>query len=158
MHYIPFFNEDKKNTCEKVNCKNCPLFKTELIDNTCYMAYCNYTDYTEGDIIYYDQESDIITLSGRSICPVKYKDPVEKFHYLHITSNIMIELANTCEKLQCKNYKSDEEKESLEKRKDDIWTCLDILKKLFPEKDEIRLKLLTEDGYNLDDDMNLYKV
>ena len=155
MHYIPFINEDKKNTCEVVNCKSCPLFKSTVLDNTRYVARCNYTD---GDIIYFNNETDIITLSGRCICPVKYKDPIENFHYLHTTCDISLKLAATCRKIENGEYGSDEEKESLEKRKEDIMTCISILEELFPKKEEMLRKLTLEGGYNLDDDMNLYKI
>ena len=152
MHYIPFINEDKKNTYEVVNCKCCPLFKTELLDNGCCIAYC---DYSSGDIIH-DTENYIVTLPGRRICPVKYKDPVEDFHYLYIINNFYKELVKICRKIGNEEYKSDEEKESLEKRRDSIMICCDILKDVFPEKEEMYHKIM-EGGYKLDDDMNLYK-
>ncbi len=154
MHYIPFINEDKKNTYEVVNCKCCPLFKTKLLDDTCYMAYCNYSN---GDVIYYDKESSVITLSGRRICPVKYKDPVEDFHYFQITCDISSKFVETCRKLEREEYKSDETEESLEKRLKDIMTCRNILEELFPEKEEMYYKLI-KGKYKLDDDMNLYEI
>ena len=65
-------------------------------------------------------------------------------------------MVKICRKIGNEEYKSDEEKESLEKRRDSIMICCDILKDVFPEKEEMYHKIM-EGGYKLDDDMNLYK-
>lgn len=158
MHYIPFINEDKRNTYEKINCKHCPLFNIKPVNNEYYIGYCKYNKNLEGAIISCDTES--VDITHISNCPVKYKDPMKDFHYMQVYWMINNEFVNSYIKLE-KGLKdgnlSNEEKEILEKRIDKFLSCSKLLSELFPKHEEMYKKIMNE-GYKLDDDMNLYKL
>ena len=150
MHYIPFINEDPKNRYEDLNCRNCPMFEGSTVYNMKIVCTCPFNGgYTEE----FDIDQKVIQLKQAITrnCPVRYRNPVEDFHFFQVYCNLTSEFARTF-----KEWKEDEDNKELLDKRDNVMKCLGLMETIFPEKFD-RYQKIMHDGYKLDENMNLYK-
>ena len=157
MHYIPFNNEDPKNSEFSINCKCCPLC---IIGNTYNEEFAAGCPYCNGNEIFSIDKEDFFTLSPAKDykCKVRWYSPLLKSPYIQL----MIFLINDSDYFEtntlAKYYLDKSPKRKLyEGRDKDIQQIFELMKKLYPDLEDIYNKIMFE-GYKLDDNMNLYQV
>jgi hypothetical protein len=160
MHYIPFINEKIDNRYSDINCCCCPLATIKYINNELISVTCQYNrNYGYQPVEVTDSDNINITLkpATMSICPVEYRDPVEKVHYLQVYCDINNKFANKFKEIYNDNSLSSEDKnDKLHELLLKVNRCQDFLEELFPKHHELYKKVMLE-GYHLDENLNPVK-
>jgi hypothetical protein len=160
MHYIPFINEKIDNRFNDINCYCCPLAIIKYIDSKPRFITCLYNnDYGYEPVEITNLDNINITLKPATTytCPVQYRDPVERAHFLNVYYNINNTFVNKYKKIDYDNSLSSEDKNNkLQELLNKFNQCQDFLKELFPKQYELYEKVMLE-GYHLDEDLNPVK-
>lgn len=155
MHYIPFINEDPKNRYEDLNCRNCPMFEGSTVYNMKIVCTCPFNGgYTEE----FDIDQKVIQLKQAITrnCPVRYRDPVERFNYLQFKSIVNHDFYNCCKELFENKNLSDEERKTLIEKRDKIMKLATLMEELYPKFEHEANKIML-DGYKMDENGELFK-
>ena len=143
MHYIPFQNEDPRNTEISINCICCPLIEYGDTSDNQFSVRCPYT--TGYEWFSYDDNGDFFTLNAAKLgeCIVQYRDTTFEVAYIRFMNLLINDSA----------FKEDTE-DNL-KRREDIREVIRMISKLYPDWNDMYYKI--NNGYKLDDHYNLYK-
>jgi hypothetical protein len=169
MHYIPFSNEKIDNRYNDINCYCCPLVTIKYIDNIPRSVTCPYNSnygYEPVEVTNLDKPVQVTDLDNFNItlrpaimsnCPVQYRDPVERVHYLQVYCNINNKFVDKYKEIMNDNSLSSEDKnDKLQELLSKINQCQDLLKELFPKHHELYEKVMVK-GYHLDENLNPVK-
>ena len=164
MHYIPFENEDPKNTYENFDCRNCPCFVGQKIFDYAILGTCKYNGGNKEKFRFKDYDPEYFTVRLRAgltrNCPIQYKDPVENFHYYQFMSILHNDLVNTVRERYDK-YDSgtltDEEEKGLHNRYLKIIETIKSIEQLYPDKKTLHDRLVNG-NCKLDENMKPYKI
>ena len=160
MHYIPFINEKIDNRHNDINCYCCPLAFIKYIDNKPRLITCQYnSDYGYEPVEITNLDNINITLKPATTytCPVQYRDPVEKVHYLQVYCNINNKFASKYREIyEDKSLSPEDKNTKLQEMIQKFSQCQDFLEELFPEHHELYEKVMKE-GYHLDENLNPVK-
>ena len=155
MHYIPFINEDPKNRYEDLNCRNCPMFEGSTVYNMKIICTCPFNGgYTEE----FDIDQKVIQLKQAITrnCPVRYRDPIEGFHYLQVRCIIYHDFHNCCRELFENKNLTEEEKALLEEKRDKLMDLSKLMEEIYYKSDQKANKIML-DGYQMDENGELFK-
>lgn len=160
MHYIPFSNEKIDNRYNDINCCCCPLVTIKYIDNKPVSVTCPYNNnygYKPAEVTNSDNLNITLKPAIFSICPVEYRDPVEKVHYIQVYCNINNQFVNKYKEIKDDNSLSPEDQNTkLYELIQKFNQYQDFLKELFPEHHELYEKVMLK-GYHLDENLNPVK-
>ena len=169
MHYIPFSNEKIDNRYNDINCYCCPLVTIKYIDNIPRFVTCPYNSnygYEPVEVTNLDKPVQVTDLDNLNItlqpakfsnCPVQYRDPVERVHYLQVFCNIDNKFINKYKEISNDISLSPEDKKTkIHEMVQKFNTCQNFLKELFPDQYELYEKVMIK-GYHLDENLNPVK-
>lgn len=159
MHYIPFLSEKKDNRYEDIDCRNCPCFEGSTIYNKILIGTCKFNNCRKEEFDLGSNCAILLEAGKNRTCPVKYKDPIENFHFFQFMRIISNDLHNTSKDLTYKRENrqlSDEEENNYKDKLHKLVQLSILMEELFPEQYNL-YKKITFEGYKLDETMTPYK-
>ena len=163
MHYIPFINENPRNRDNDFDCRDCPCFIFYFISNSVIEGSCIFNnniietfESNNGDIIN-DRKTNIkLQAAITRNCTVRYRDPVEGFHYLQFRCIVYHDFHNCCRELFTNKNLTEEEKALLEEKRDKLMDLSKLMEEIYYKSDQKANNIML-DGYKMDENGELFK-
>lgn len=160
MHYIPFNNENPRNRDNEFDCRSCPCFEGNKVYDYSIIGTCRYNQGLKEEFKFkdFDKESFNVKLSAANTrnCPIRYRDPVERFHYLQFRCIVYSDFHNCCKELFENKNLTEEEKTLLEEKRDKLMDLSKLMEEIYYKSDQKANKIML-DGYKMDENMELFK-